>query len=365
VLGVVLPVLGLVLLAWVLARVPWRDRVHLKGGEELTGRLVRARGALPPWRFELPDGTVRTLAAGDLAAPVAGGPAGRGGPVEPGVLGIVGDMDARRLGWVALLPAVLLALGIARWSLLLRAQGIRLPVREVTALSFLGNFFNSVVPGLVGGDLVKAVYVARASDRPTAAVVTVFLDRVAGLAGTVVLAVLALAPRFGDARFHGLILLCYGVLAGMALAVGLVLSRRLRARFRVEERVARLPLGEVLTEADRAVSLYRHRGGVLLGALGISVLIHVLWCAVNALLGGMLGIELSLAEYFAVIPAALVVSAVPLLPGGWGVGEAAYAFFLGAMGVPAAQAVALSVVGRTIQLLWSLPGGIVFLARRV
>jgi uncharacterized membrane protein YbhN (UPF0104 family) len=47
------------------------------------------------------------------------------------------------------------------------------------------------------------------------------------------------------------------------------------------------------------------------------------------------------------------------------VGEAAFIYFLGAVGVPPAEAVALSLLGRSLQLAVSLPVGIVFLARRV
>ena len=43
----------------------------------------------------------------------------------------------------------------------LRAIGVRLSFWNAHRLTFIGFFFNNVVPGATGGDVVKAVYVAR------------------------------------------------------------------------------------------------------------------------------------------------------------------------------------------------------------
>jgi uncharacterized protein (TIRG00374 family) len=253
-----------------------------------------------------------------------------------------------------------------RWRLLLRTQGIPVTGREAVSLTFLGNFFNQVVPGgLVGGDILKAVYAARGRERAAHAVVSVFVDRVLGLFGTVVLACVALLPRWGDPRFHGHALMAYGVLVAGTIGGAAVLSRRVRAALRMEAWLPRVPfVGSFLREVDEAVLSFRERKRVVLGGLAVSVGIHVGWCVANALLGTMLGVDMEFTDWFAVIPPILIVAVVPLLPGGWGLGEASYAFFLGLLGVPAAPAVAVSILGRSIQMLCALPGGIVFLERR-
>ena len=43
-----------------------------------------------------------------------------------------------------------------RWWLLLRAQSIHISVLAAVRLFFLGLFYNNVMPGAVGGDLLKA-----------------------------------------------------------------------------------------------------------------------------------------------------------------------------------------------------------------
>jgi uncharacterized protein (TIRG00374 family) len=353
-------VLGVALLAAVLWKVPWRDRVHLVDGTVLTGRL--AGDWHPGASVVLEEGTeIVEVPAASLAVRERGMPA-----VEEGVLRLSTRFRAGPAIAVILIAGVSVAVAALRWRMLVRAQGVPLPVKEAGALTLLGNFFNQVVPGgLVGGDVLKAIYAARGGGGTAPALVSVFTDRALGLFGMIVLACAALAPRWDDPRFHGHAVLAYGILAAGIVGSALVFSRRLRTRLQLERRAAAVPgIGSFLAEADQAVVAFRERKGVLAIGLVVSVAIHCGWCGVNAILGSMLGVDLPVSAWFAVVPPILVVSVVPLLPGGWGLGEASYVFFLGLVGVPPAEAVAVSILGRSINMLWALPGGFVFLSRR-
>ena len=69
-----------------------------------------------------------------------------------------------------------------RWHLLVKAQGLSLSFKDVFELTMIGNFFNTFMPGAVGGDLIKAWYVAgQEPRRKTKAIFTVLLDRLFGL----------------------------------------------------------------------------------------------------------------------------------------------------------------------------------------
>jgi uncharacterized protein (TIRG00374 family) len=72
--------------------------------------------------------------------------------------------------------------GAVRWWFLIRIQGIVLPLRVVTILTLIGQFFNSFMFGAVGGDVVKALYLYRyAPGRKTHATLSVLIDRALGL----------------------------------------------------------------------------------------------------------------------------------------------------------------------------------------
>ena len=70
-----------------------------------------------------------------------------------------------------------------RWFLLVRIQGISISFKKIVELTMIGNFFNTFMPGAVGGDIIKGWYVAgHEPQRKTIAVFTVLFDRVIGLA---------------------------------------------------------------------------------------------------------------------------------------------------------------------------------------
>ncbi len=68
-----------------------------------------------------------------------------------------------------------------RWQVLLTGIGVQIPFSQVVRLSMIGQFFSIVMPGSVGGDLIKAVYVARSyPTQRTSVVASILLDRVLG-----------------------------------------------------------------------------------------------------------------------------------------------------------------------------------------
>ena len=69
-----------------------------------------------------------------------------------------------------------------RWWILVRALDLPFRLTDAYRLSFLGYLLNFIGPGSVGGDLFKAVFIARQQPgRRTEAVATVFLDRIIGI----------------------------------------------------------------------------------------------------------------------------------------------------------------------------------------
>jgi len=109
-------------------------------------------------------------------------------------------------------------------------------------------------------------------------------------------------------------------------------------------------------ELGEAGEIYGRRPGVLAGAIAISFLAHSCILAAFYCYGRALGFEMGLLAVGAAIPVAQMLSAIPALPGGWGVGDAAFLAFLPAAGVAPGSAVALSITYRILQTLLSLPG---------
>jgi glycosyltransferase 2 family protein len=70
-----------------------------------------------------------------------------------------------------------------------------------------------------------------------------------------------------------------------------------------------------------------------------------------------LGLRLPVGEFFALMPAVDLIAALPISLGGFGVREQLFVTVAGKLwGLPATQAVSVSLVGATLSLLWGLLG---------
>lgn len=253
-------------------------------------------------------------------------------------------------------------LSFQRWQVLLRAVHVDARFWRVQKLGFLGLFFSNIIPGMTGGDLVKAILVARdhPEQRP-AAVLSVIVDRAIGLLALALIAsgvLLLQRGRFDEmARWLNLILLA--LVAGALV----VLSRRLRRLLRLDRLLSALPFAEILKKLDRAALLYREARGRVAYSVAVSLAVHAMILTAIGVLGRALGIGIPFLDFYALAPLTLIAQSLPLTPGGVGVGEAAFVSFFQAAGVAPAAALALSFSYRAIQLLVSLVGGTLLLVR--
>lgn len=165
-----------------------------------------------------------------------------------------------------------------RWYLLVRAQ--EFPFRYVTAVryGFVGMMMNYVAPGTVGGDLFKAVLLARdQTSRRTVAVATVLLDRILGLLALFMIGALAtLLPHdFPDSPEvqANTALLWVGTLGGV-IGLGIMLLPATTS-WKWVQRLQNLPLvGRPVSELLSGVKVYQSKPMAVFAALGLSLIGH-------------------------------------------------------------------------------------------
>lgn len=136
------------------------------------------------------------------------------------------------IGAAVLLQVACIATATWRWRSLMRAYGARSMPRFATMLRvyFVGQFYNTYLPGAVGGDLVRAVVTRRSfpDGGATAGLAIVFVERALGLLG--VLSVSALAAPFGAGQELRRAFMPYcalGIVGVAGVITAIALSRRL------------------------------------------------------------------------------------------------------------------------------------------
>lgn len=264
----------------------------------------------------------------------------------------------------ALIFVAVLQIGVLRWMMLSRAQGIRLSFGDACRLTFIGHFWNLAVPGAVGGDVVKAYYVASSfPDKKHEAFTAVALDRIVGLYGLFLLASITVGFSFtriqNNTSMSVLATFILIVLAVATLGGTFFLSRWVRETLGLEHRLARLPLGGHLSRIADAVYVYRSHRGILFLTVVLSLICHtslvlmIILCTSATLPDA----TVSPATCFFIGPIGLFANAVPLTPGGLGVGETAFGELMSAAtDGEVLEGGNIFLLWRACAYIWMIPG---------
>jgi uncharacterized protein (TIRG00374 family) len=270
-----------------------------------------------------------------------------------------------------LIWTVALFITFVRWWVLVRAQGLPFTLRSAIRLGLVSFFFNTFLPGSVGGDILKAVAVAREQSRRTVAVATVIIDRVLGLWALAWLVAL-LGGIFwvtgnpylvNNESLKTIVRATTGIVVGSALAwsvLGLVSEVKAEA---IAQRLSRIPkVGHSLGELWRACALYRRSPTAVALALGMTLIAHSGWVVIFYLcVSAFPDIELpTLAEHFLIVPVGMTAQALFPLPGGIGGGEAAFGWLYTRLDKPATGGILGCLVQRVIAWGIGLVGYIIY-----
>jgi uncharacterized protein (TIRG00374 family) len=280
-------------------------------------------------------------------------------------------LNPRALG-IALAASFLnTAIGISRWQLLLKAQGIHLSWIKTARLNLIGGFFNLALPGAVSGDLVKAFYIAKEHAGKRGHVFgSILFDRVVGVSGLVIVATVAMLLGFGPLHenqvfqtLQGMVLLAFVSVALFYVSLFFIPTPQdpILGILRKLERT--LPKVASLTRIYEGVRNYHPHRKMVLGSLALSCVIHF-FASYSCLqfFEVLDGAPISAWGIFVAVPLGLLVTAVPIAPAGVGTGHAAFSWLFMLLGSQAgANVFSLFVI---FQLLFGALGGLIYLQYR-
>lgn len=358
-------VIAVVLLGWVISQVHWRDYVIVRDGLNDAGKVYAVLDGDSPQKLVVAGGILWWQSE----------PAER--PATD-FLQIPGSSMVIRKGFysslvgirVAILICAMVGLAVAvlimscRLWYLLRAQDIPIGPWEVVRLTFLGYFFNFVVPGTVGGDLIKAYHIAKHTPKKASVLVSIFVDRMMGLAVLAMIGAITIAVVIvlGIEQFENVreaVIVVAVVISAFICGMVFLLSSGFRRIFHLQKLYRRLPIAGHISVASEAAEILRRRPAVLGGAGLITFATHIVWIGSIALMGQSLSLAIPWYDYFLYIPLIYIIAAVPISPGGVGLVEKFYVVFFVAGAVGPSEILALALLARVGQMFWGLPGAVV------
>jgi hypothetical protein len=220
-------------------------------------------------------------------------------------------------------------LSFVRWHVLVNALGLRFRIVDAMRLGALGFALNFVSLGSIGGDLFKAILLAKDyPGRRTEAVATVLADRVLGLMMMLLLASAAIVLADWRAAPPEIWLLCRTILLATVAVFVAVMLLLLVPAFTgnlIRGWAERVPVvGETGGRLIGAVEAYRDQKSQLLLAAGIGLVVDLLFVTSFYLVARGLPVRApNFAQHLMIVPAANMAGAIPLTPSGIGTLEAA------------------------------------------
>lgn len=247
-----------------------------------------------------------------------------------------------------------------KWSFLLRALRVHVPLPALVRLYYQGTFVGTFLPSSLGGDVLRAYWVSQRTGAASPVYASLLMEKILGLLSAVNWALAGVivfvwmppheaaqswtAPVFAGAFFfNGIFLLSLS-------SPWLLLIRRTCAW------AARFPLLRFFQRLYKAYAQYRKHRGVLAWSNLLTMLEHGLQVLLVLLMAQSLGIEAEALLFVAVTAVYLLLYRLPLSPDGWGVGEVAAIGLYGMIGVPPESSFALALLSHVLQTIVVLPG---------
>ena len=264
-------------------------------------------------------------------------------------------------------------LSVERLNILLSIQNIKIGKWNITKLSMIGNFFSLIIPGGVSGDLVKMVYLAKQTKKRKAeAVLTIFLDRVIGMLGLMIVAAAIIfwfLPQIDNVDLQhqpiqsAILGLGIGSISGV-LIFFLLLMQSFKKGGKKPGKIyewirSKLP-PKIFLLVDRliaALALYRNNRVVIVKTLLLSICIH-LSLGVNLFLVGWCVGEniIRLRDYILATQIGNLIGVLPITPGGVGLRDISTALILKTQGALPEMAGVIPIVMTLIIIFWRLIG---------
>ena len=246
-----------------------------------------------------------------------------------------------------------------RLQLVFKVQEVKVGFLQTFYLSFVGMFFNLFFPSAFGGDVAKGYFAYQYSGKKLGSLTGVLLDRLLGLVTLSGITLAAVTLYGHPLQVPAMKCSLYGWVGLLVFGAVFFTHRRFAQKFQfLFALIPSTQLRQKLSDLYHAIREYRNHKQLLFSCCIISVMAQFLFLAQNYFLSRALGIRISPAPFFVLMPLVAFVSLAPSLSG-LGVREAGFVFFFKSL-IPTEQAFAVSLLFDLIFYGCALAGGLVF-----
>lgn len=248
-----------------------------------------------------------------------------------------------------------------RWKMLLNAIGVYPPLKKMIVSYSGGVFFNAFLPSTVGGDVVRSLDLAVHTKKTKEVVASVFLDRLSGYIGLVILTLIALF--FGWRIIENKsVLSAIAVITGILIVILLVLFNNF-----IFSKVNKLldsskagRIREALKDLHEEIYYFRGHKKVIAYNILISFVIQAIGPITSYMISLALGLKVDILYFFIFLPIIGAITLLPIAIGGLGLRENMFVLFFRIAGVKDNLSVAISILGFSFIVIYAALGGLIY-----
>lgn len=300
-----------------------------------------------------------------------------GEELSPGISGLLQRTpDYLAFIGLAVLACACTSIQFVRWYILVRALDLPFTIPNAFRLGLVGAFYNAFLPGSVGGDFVKAFYIAHGlPGKRAAAVSTVVADRLVGLFGLIWFSAVIGGAFWlaGDASISAnphlqKIIVVFSVIVGAVVVVWIALGFM---PVKLQERIAALwlkipKLGATFAELWSVLRTYRQKSKAIYTVIAMTAVVHVGFVFMFHLAVRVFPMPgpASVPEHFVIAPVGYIGQAFIPVPGGVGGAEMFFGYLYKLLGRESATGVFGRLTLRIVEWSIGLVGLYFFLRMR-
>ena len=252
-------------------------------------------------------------------------------------------------------------LGFLRWQMLLKAASISIPLKKLISSFSGGVFFSIFLPSTIGGDIVRSADLAEHTRKTKEVIATVFLDRLSGYIGLVI--VILPAILLGKDLVHdNVVFSSIAVIIALLVVVLLVLfNQRI---FLVITKFLSTPgagrVKETIKDIHQEIHIFRNRKPVIVGNLILSTFIQVISPLSIYFIACSLGLKVNFIYFLIFLPIIGAITLIPISIGGLGLREGLFVVYFAKAGVIKQLALAMSLLSFSFIVIYGALGGLIY-----
>jgi glycosyltransferase 2 family protein len=260
------------------------------------------------------------------------------------------------------LIGIQLSLSSLRWFLVNKLLKLEVSFKNILTFTFIGQFFNQILPSSIGGDAVKILALSKSGLSLSRSTSSIFCDRFVGLLVLILIIFFALmlVPENWNLNVTDIKTFIYFFIAFIFMFIFILkFCIKYIKNISIQNKLLKLFFG-IANDLFSFFSSFKQTAIIIL----LSLIIQLITIYVFYIIFHSISSDVSFENCFILIPVVMLVSMLPISFAGWGLREVALVVAFEYAGIENSYAMATSILFGLMQIIWAFPGLFFITARK-